>query len=551
MTFLLTKIFLKSSVQKITEQNGISDVRKKSKAQITLYVLLFAYLIGVMWFLSTKMINVLKEIEAQAVFIDLVFMMVFFLNILQAVFSSINLLYFSKDTDSILTLPLKPYQIILARTNVMLILEIAVNMLIGLVPLVIYGIKLNCNALYYISVVIGLILLPVLPVIIISLISMVIMSFSKITKNKNKFQLFTTLIMLALVVAFSIGITKIDSETMTDEQMAQTLTSAGGFTQMLKTYFPTFGFLSDSVHSNNILTILLETVKTVLVTLAGVIIYLLCAQKLYFKGLIGSLYSGEKTKKGKIKINAKTGKLGFTYVLKELKILVRNPVYLVQCVLPALIFPVLFIGLIFILPEEETSGITNALSMMLEFNKPLILMGLVAAMQFFAMFIYVSITAISREGKNATFIKYIPVPLYKQYIYKIIPNILMNIFSTVIVLGIVRYLLPISITDLIIVFAVSILMNISLSMLCLIMDLKRPKLQWNTEYAVVKQNMNLIFPMIFGTINIGIIIFVNTTLKMYSAYIQLAIITLIYILLNVFVYIYLYKKQYELAKKII
>lgn len=551
MTFLLTKIFLKSSVQKITEQNGISDVRKKSKAQITLYVLLFAYLIGVMWFLSTKMINVLKEIEAQAVFIDLVFMMVFFLNILQAVFSSINLLYFSKDTDSILTLPLKPYQIILARTNVMLILEIAVNMLIGLVPLVIYGIKLNCNALYYISVVIGLILLPVLPVIIISLISMVIMSFSKITKNKNKFQLFTTLIMLALVVAFSIGITKIDSETMTDEQMAQTLTSAGGFTKMLKTYFPTFGFLSDSVHSNNILTILLETVKTVLVTFAGVIIYLLCAQKLYFKGLIGSLYSGEKTKKGKIKINAKSGKLGFTYVLKELKILVRNPVYLVQCVLPALIFPVLFIGLIFILPEEETSGITNALSMMLEFNKPLILMGLVAAMQFFAMFIYVSITAISREGKNATFIKYIPVPLYKQYIYKIIPNILMNIFSTVIVLGIVRYLLSISITDLIIVFAVSILMNISLSMLCLIMDLKRPKLQWNTEYAVVKQNMNLIFPMIFGTINIGIIIFVNTTLKMYSAYIQLAIITLIYILLNVFVYIYLYKKQYELAKKII
>lgn len=551
MTFLLTKIFLKSSVQKITEQNGISDVRKKSKAQITLYVLLFAYLIGVMWFLSTKMINVLKEIEAQAVFIDLVFMMVFFLNILQAVFSSINLLYFSKDTDSILTLPLKPYQIILARTNVMLILEIAVNMLIGLVPLVIYGIKLNCNALYYISVVIGLILLPVLPVIIISLISMVIMSFSKITKNKNKFQLFTTLIMLALVVAFSIGVTKIDNETMTDEQMAQTLTSAGGFTQMLKTYFPTFGFLSDSVHSNNILTILLETVKTVLVTLAGVIIYLLCAQKLYFKGLIGSLYSGEKAKKGKIKINAKSGKLGFTYVLKELKILVRNPVYLVQCVLPALIFPVLFIGLIFILPEEETSGITNALSMMLELNKPLILMGLVAVIQFFAMFIYVSITAISREGKNATFIKYIPVPLYKQYIYKIIPNILMNIFSTVIVLGVVRYLLPIPITDLIIVFAVSILMNISLSMLCLIMDLKRPKLQWNTEYAVVKQNMNLVFPMIFGTINIGIIIFVNTTLKMYSAYIQLAIITLIYILLNIFVYIYLYKKQYELAKKII
>lgn len=550
MTFLLTKIFLKSSMQKITEQNGIKDIRKKSKAQITLYALLFAYLIGLMWFLSTKMINVLKEINAEAVFIDLVFMMVFFLNILQAVFSSINLLYFSKDTDSILTLPLKPYQIILARTNVMIILEFAVNMLIGLVPLIIYGVKLNCGALYYISVIIGLLLLPILPIIIISLISMVIMSFSKITKNKNKFQLFTTLLMLVLVIAFSVATTKIDSETMTNEQMAQTLTSASGFTEMLKTYFPTFGFLVNSVHSNNILTIIFETIKTIAITFLGIAIYLLCAQKLYFKGLIGSLYSGEKAKKGKVKIKAKSRRLGTTYVLKEFKTLIRNPVYLVQCLLPALIFPVLIVALIFIMSDEELKEITNSLVLMLNFNKPLILMGLVAIMQFFAMFIYVSITAISREGKNATFMKYIPVPLYKQYMYKIIPNILMNIFSTLIVLGVARYLLPIQITDLIIVFAVSILMNISLSMLCLIMDLKRPKLQWNTEYAVVKQNMNLVFPMIFGTINIGMVIFVNTTLKMYSAYIQLAIIAMIYILVNICVYIYLYKKQYELAKKI-
>ena len=550
MTFLLTKIFLKCSMQKISEQNGIGDIRKKSKAQITLYVLLFAYLIGLMWFLSTKMINVLKEINAEAVFIDLVFMMVFFLNILQAVFSSINLLYFSKDTDSILTLPLKPYQIILARTNVMIILEFAVNMLIGLVPLIIYGVKLNCGALYYVSVIIGLLLLPILPIIIISLISMVIMSFSKITKNKNKFQLFTTLLMLVLVIAFSVATTKIDSETMTNEQMAQTLTSAGGFTEMLKTYFPTFGFLVNSVHSNNILTIIFETIKTIAITFLGIAIYLLCAQKLYFKGLIGSLYSGEKAKKGKVKIKAKSRRLGTTYVLKEFKTLIRNPVYLVQCLLPALIFPVLIVALIFIMSDEELKEITNSLVLMLNFNKPLILMGLVAIMQFFAMFIYVSITAISREGKNATFMKYIPVPLYKQYMYKIIPNILMNIFSTLIVLGVARYLLPIQITDLIIVFAVSILMNISLSMLCLIMDLKRPKLQWNTEYAVVKQNMNLVFPMIFGTINIGIVIFVNTTLKMYSAYIQLAIIAMIYILVNICVYIYLYKKQYELAKKI-
>ena len=42
------------------------------------------------------------------------------------------------------------------------------------------------------------------------------------------------------------------------------------------------------------------------------------------------------------------------------------------------------------------------------------------------MFVYISATAISRDGQNAVFMKYIPVPLMKQIDYKVVPNIVMT-----------------------------------------------------------------------------------------------------------------------------
>lgn len=39
----------------------------------------------------------------------------------------------------------------------------------------------------------------------------------------------------------------------------------------------------------------------------------------------------------------------------------------------------------------------------------------------------ISITTISREGKNAIVMKYIPVSLYKQFVWKNFPQILINI----------------------------------------------------------------------------------------------------------------------------
>ena len=90
-------------------------------------------------------------IRQEQVFIGLILFLALGVSTIQTIFSAINILYFTKDNEYILPLPLKPYQIILARTNVMLIAEYAIILLIGLLPLCIYGFLTGAGILYYIG----------------------------------------------------------------------------------------------------------------------------------------------------------------------------------------------------------------------------------------------------------------------------------------------------------------------------------------------------------------------------------------------------------------
>ena len=525
--------------------------KKGSITKVLLYGLLFLYIIAIIGFLCYQLIGSLKSVNQETTFIGLILLMVLGVTVVQTLFSSINLLYFTKDTDSILPLPLKPYQIILARTNVIILVGYVIDFIIGLIPLIIYGIMLNCGIMYYISIILSLILLPILPIILISLLVMIIMSFAKITKNRNRFQLIATLLVIVLTIALSIGVSNLEESSITDEQMAEMMMQANGMVNMIKGYFPTLAFSIDAITSSSITETIVEFAKIIGVTAVSFIIYVLLAQKLYFKGLIGNLYGGSETKNKRVNIENKKTTLARSYVSKEFKILFRNPIFLVQCILPALIFPILCIVLVVMGIGKQDAQELAELTSMLEENKALLLLGILGVVQFFSMIIYVSATAISRDGENAVFMKYIPVSLYKQYVYKTMPNIIMSIISNVIVLAVARYVIEISIIDLLILFIVSTIMAVFQSFLLILIDLKRPKLKWSSEYAVVKQNINLIFPMIFAFVNIGLIVLLGIGMQNLSAYVSVATIAIAFIISSVILLRYMKKNQYELARKIV
>ena len=547
----LTKIFLKNSFSNMDAKMGVTS--KNSKNKFILYGILFLYLAVLVTFFSYNLINGLITINQQTVFIGIILFIVFGVVIAQSILSSINILYFTKDSEYLLPLPLKPYQIILARTNVMLVVQFLIIALVGLLPLVIYGILTNASISYYILMLISVLLLPILPVLLICILVMIIISFARLTKNKNKFQVLAYILLLVIVVVFSISISSVKGD-ISNEEMAQMIVQANGMIEIAKGYFPTLDFLINALTTSSLVVAIIEILKTIGITIVGFLIYMFIAQKIYFKGLVGNLFSSDSKNKNK-EVNQKkyiNSKLYRSYVGKEFKNLVRNPIFLMQCLLPAILIPVLMMGVVYSgmsSQSEDMSQITQITSMM-ETNTFFMACIILCVIQFFSMFIYISITAISREGENAVFMKYIPVSLYKQYIYKCIPNIIMNVVTIVICLAVAQYLLKLPIITIILVFIVATVIGTLQSIVMIIIDLKRPKLSWDSEYAVVKQNFNLIFPMIIGMINIAVLIFMVFLFKNINVYIGLFILGIIYTVAVFLTNKYLYKNQFKLADKI-
>ena len=547
----LTKIFLKNSFSSMELKMGLSN---KSKSRFLIYLILFIYFEGLIIFLGYNLLNGLIAIHQETVFVGMILFMILGVAVIQTIFSSINILYFTKDNEYLLPLPLKPYQIILARTNVMLIAEYAMIFLIGLIPLTMYGILTNAGFLYYITMIFSVILIPILPILLISMIVMIIMSFAKLTKNRNRFQLIASLIVLAIIVCISLSTSSMKSD-ISNEEMAQMIVQANGMVDLVKGYFPTLDFLIDALTTNSLFVAAIEILKTLLLTILGFIVYMLIAQKIYFKGLVGNLFGGgaKKSNKGIKQEEYKNSKLYKSYVGKEFKLLIRNPVFLMQCLLPSILIPIIMVVIIFSGMQSEGASLKDISTMLrqMEMNSFLIICIILGIIQFFTMFIYISITAISRDGENAVFIKYVPVPLYKQYIYKIMPNIIMNMVTILITLAMVQYLLHLPIITLIELFVVATIMGILQSILMLIVDLKRPKLNWDSEYAVAKQNLNLVFPVILSMIDIIIMIILVALLKDINVYVGLTILGVIFAIVTFIANRYLYNNQDKLAEKII
>ena len=547
----LTKIFLKNSFSNMDARMGIST---KSKSTIIVYGLLFLYFAGLIIFLGYNLLDGLIAIHQETIFVGMILFMIFGLAIIQTIFSSINILYFTKDSEYLLPLPLKPYQIILARTNVMLIAEYVIIFLIGFIPLVMYGILTGAGIVYYLTMILAVILVPILPVLLISMLVMFIMSFAKLTKNRNRFQLFATLLVLAIIIAISISTSGMKQD-LTNEEMAQMVVQANGMIELVKGYVPTVDYLMEALTTNSLFTAIVEVLKTLGITIIGFIVYMLIAQKIYFKGLVGNLFGGGASNTNK-EINQKeyrNSKLYKSYVGKEFKNMARNPVFLMQCLIPAVLIPIIMVVVVYAGLNSDGMGLEQITQMIQQMstNTFFIACIILGVIQFFTMFIYISITAISRDGENAVFMKYIPVSLYKQYMYKIIPNIIMNIVTIIITLGMAEYLLRLPAITLIALFIVATIMGILQSIAMIIVDLKRPKLNWDSEYAVAKQNLNLVFPVLLAMVNIVILVGFVYLLKDINVYVGVGILGILYIVATVITNKYLYNKQYELADKII
>ena len=153
---LLTKVFLKNSMFK-NSNSKTEDKKSKRMLAMVGFALIYAYVIGIFGYLSYEMIQSLLTVNQAGLFLGAFLLAVGALILFQSIVSSMNLFYFSKDVENILPLPIKPYQILVAKFNVLVITEYITVLLFAIAPFIIYGVLTGARfiilSLWYFSII--------------------------------------------------------------------------------------------------------------------------------------------------------------------------------------------------------------------------------------------------------------------------------------------------------------------------------------------------------------------------------------------------------------
>jgi len=212
--FRLTKILLKNSLNK---NNGKQN---SEKGKIILYILVYGYIVGFVAYVSYACISSLISLNQEILFLNICFSGVIFLGIIQTLFTSLNFLFFSKDIENLLPLPITPLKIIMSKFNCIIISQYFVCTAILFPVLITYGVLLNCTIQFYLVS-----LLPIVPVTISSFLIILVMKATKIVKNKEAVQYLSVFLTIALVIGIQILSSSTSGNNITNMELAENLVS--------------------------------------------------------------------------------------------------------------------------------------------------------------------------------------------------------------------------------------------------------------------------------------------------------------------------------------
>ena len=457
------------------------------------------------------------------------------------VYTIMNIFYFSSDIEHFLPMPFKSREIVFAKFMAVMINMIMYSCML-ILPLVIYGIKSGATVAYYSYSIIAIIIVPILPMIIASIICITLMRFGNITKHKDAFKMITGCLSLILVVLFNVFTQGggVENSTIVDTLSEGENSIIGKITGI----FITNKFLSYGLIDNDSFKGFLYIVLAILISMAFFIAFYIIGGKLYLKGIIGISESYSKRvnilkSKDVDKLIKRSSPIK-ALVMKDIKVILRTPQFFINSIAILLYMPAIFGVMLF------SNGGIGELSKLIESTNSWD--SRIISLVFLAVSMFISaggagVTALSREGKDFIVSKYIPVHYKVHLESKIISSLCINEVCAVIISA-VLIALRVKLLLLILGIIVAIGTVALITLLGIYFDFMSPKLEWDDEKSITKNNfmplLIMTIMLVLGGILFAIAIFINSSVVMFI---------LIMLIIGIISYI-VYNKLLILAEKI-
>lgn len=520
------KLLTKVSTTNFLEQINIFNRSEKKFNKKSIYFWMFSIILGAIFLLSNKVLKELHQIGQTEIFLNMYTVFIFILMFFQSILTCNDIFYFSNDIETLIQYPIKPIELLFAKLNTLISILYGTELVFMLLPMTLYGLQMLQGIGYFISLIIAMMLLPIFIALTIGLINLFLIKLIKLIKNRDLYKLLITSL---LIIVICIGEYFFIKNTITSN--TNTIDTLFNFNDISIFIGKSTLILNPIIGVLRQENIFINIIKILGLNITALILFTCIGNRTYFKSILETR-SYNRSKKDKTVIleqECKRTSISKAYIKNEWKCITGNSIYILQYVFPVIIliaFAIIasiFIKVNLFHRHPEILEDIRKTSFSLEgFCIILCILQVLYALS------NLSKTAISRYGKNAIFMKYIPIDLYKQFWLKNILQIIFGSIITVIVLGIIKmFLTQISNTYIIALFVNAVIINILNSTLMLIVDIKRPIINWENEYMITKQNSNQIFQYSYTIIIDLLLMYMNKILGDLNINVSIIIITMV------------------------
>lgn len=412
-----------------------------------------------------------------------IFTVVFGINVI------FNELYFEDDISYLLPLPLKPEELVLSRFLAVFVGENMMQFAVVIAVVTGFGIAHPMNVLQWIISLAAGFLLPVIPMAVIAIAGMLLMTFTRFIKKKETVRRISYAIIILILAAGAMMLVSIDISEIVIFIIEGTASNVL-FVKILDIIFPQTGLIADFMATGSVWPILVFAA----ICLLSLVLLSACARLFYMESVTRLNETTHVQKNAASSQSVVFRSAGMTLFIKEMRILVRTPAFMTNCVAANFVWPVFV--LIFAKIMRADLGRAGLSAYFAEQPHKTAAMAVILAITMVtAAMNCLGSDSFSREGKGFDYIKFIPVSYKLQWNVKTAASMVWTLAGTVPFFAFFVIYAGFDVITAVLTIVLVIASSFFVTELGMLLDSLNPKLFWLDALSALRENYNTVFCM--------------------------------------------------------
>ncbi|MBE3575046.1 MAG: hypothetical protein IMW99_06315 [Firmicutes bacterium] len=442
-------------------------------------------------------------------------------------FYSISGFYFAQDWQRLMALPLRPWQIMVAKLGLMLAQVYATLLLFFAAPVVAFGVAAGAGILQWAAIVSAFILIPWLPLALDSLVVLPLMRYTAFQRYRNSLRIVLGLAFLVLVVWWNAQASRMAPQA--SAALQSLLAQPTGLARLISEKFPPSLWGGLAMAWGGQASGWANLLAFAAVSLLGLALAVLAGERWLYPAVQKTFEAGSR--RGRLKTGppvpvpplphtagattgTRSGEAGVAVAapagwraqplwlalwLREVRDILRTPTYLLNAAAILILPPLMLVA-----AHQDPRALPQVLALVAvqPWWAALIMAGAVAVLSLTNPFAY---TAVSREGKWFWISRTLPVPAARLAGAKVASAMAFPAVLGVEVFVLALWLAPGLSLYLLLGLILGLEAALGHTMLGVAVDYRWPRLKWVDPQQVMKRNLNTLIGTAVGMVFLGLL----------------------------------------------